>query len=276
MRTVACDATVGEGGHAEAILEATGPDGRLVGCDRDPEILAVARERLARFGERVRLARADFGEPGEVHAACAGGPPPRSILMDLGISSWHLARAERGFSFEADGPLDMRVNRGSGDPTAGEILARIGYGELRGVLRDLADERAAGRIARAILRARDRGGLRTTGDLARTVAGAAGRRGRLHPATRTFQALRIVVNDEHGRLNRGLDEAITLLPEGGRLAVIAFHSGEDRIVKARFREWAREGRVKILAKKPIFPGEGEVAGNPRARSARVRAVEVTA
>ncbi|MCI0341833.1 MAG: 16S rRNA (cytosine(1402)-N(4))-methyltransferase RsmH [Planctomycetales bacterium] len=270
----ACDATVGEGGHAEAILEATGPDGPLVGCDRDPEILAVAGLRLSPFGGRVRLARADFGEPGSLRDAC-GDVEPRAVLLDLGISSWHLARAERGFSFDLDGPLDMRVDRESGDPTAAERLARLGYAELRRALRELADERGAGRIARAILGARDRGELRTTRDLARTVERAAGRHGRIHPATRTFQALRILVNDEHGRLARGLDEALGLLPPGGRLAVISFHSGEDRIVKGRFRERAREGRVKILTKKPIFPGEGEVAGNPRARSARVRAAEVT-
>jgi 16S rRNA (cytosine1402-N4)-methyltransferase len=276
---VVVDATLGEGGHAERILEASAPDGRLVGCDRDAEILAVAGERLARFGERVRCVHADVGTEGALAAAVGDDPDwrPHGVLLDLGISSWHYAQPERGFSFDHDGPLDMRLDRSGGAPTCAERLAHVGQGDLHRLLRDLGDVRGAGRIAGAILRARDAGALRSTADLARVVAGAAPRpprgRRRLHPATRTFMALRIWVNGELDRIPVALADARALVRPGGRIVVIAFHSGEDRLVKRTFREWHRAGTARQILVKPLVPSADEQGRNPRARSAKVRAVE---
>jgi 16S rRNA (cytosine1402-N4)-methyltransferase len=280
------DCTVNGGGHAAGLLERSAPDGRLLGLDADPTVLAIARERLAGFGERVRLVHANFRDL----AACArraGFEAVDGILFDLGLSSYALEASGRGFSFQRDEPLDMRFDPTQG-PTAAELLARSSEAELRTILARYGEEPAAARLARAIVRARQRQPLRTTGDLVRIVeCVVGGRRGRIHPATRTFQALRIAVNDELRSLELALAQAVELLAPGGRLAVIAFHSLEDRIVKEFFRTESqsacrcppgfpvcvcgRKPRLAVLTRKPLVPTPAEVARNPRARSAKLRA-----
>ncbi len=279
------DVTVGLGGHAEALLQAEAGF-RLVGLDRDPRALARADERLRVFEGRVRLAEETFDHlPSVVDRLEL--EPPAAILADLGCSSLQIDDPERGFSFQTDGPLDMRM--GSQGPTAAELLERMEWEELVSVLRKYGEERRAAAIARAIVRRREESPLRTTGQLSRLVRDVVGDRGaRIHPATRTFQALRIAVNDELGQLERFLEPAVRELRPGGRIAVISFHSLEDRIVKHTLRRLT--GRctcppdfpvcrcnpqrvVKVLTKSPERPDETEVAGNPRARSARLRVAE---
>jgi len=263
------DGTVGLGGHAAEVLRRSAPDGRLLGVDRDSEALELARERLAEFGTRVRLAHADWRDL----PALLGEERPQGVLLDLGVSSLQLDTPARGFSFRADGPLDMRMDR-TGGPTAAEVVNRMPEAELADVLYRLGEEHASRRIARAIVRARQRVHLRTTGELAELVRGAAGRpRGRgLDPATLTFQALRIYVNRELEGLRPALEAIAARLAPGGRLAVIAFHSLEDREVKNAFRDLAR-GDYRLLTRKPLRPSDEEVARNPRARSARLRGLE---
>ena len=263
------DGTVGLGGHAVEVLRRSAPDGRLLAVDRDPEALERSRERLAEFGPRVRLEHADWREL----PALLGDERPQGVLLDLGVSSLQLDTPERGFSFRADGPLDMRMDR-TGGPTAAEVVNRMPEDELADVLYHFGEERASRRIARAIVRARQRVHLRTTGELAAVVRGASGRpRGRgLDPATLTFQALRIYVNRELEGLRPALEQIALRLAPGGRLAVIAFHSLEDREVKNAFRDLAR-GDFRLLTRKPIRPSDEEVARNPRARSARLRGLE---
>ncbi len=262
------DATVGLGGHAEAILERSSPHGRLFGMDRDAEALSRARERLAIFGMRAVLVQGSFDGIAEA-ARRNGFEHVDGIIADLGISSMQLDSAERGFSFMRDGPLDMRMDRSRGE-SAAAFIARASEAELADVLFRYGEERMARRIARRI---RDSLPLGTTAKLAAVVAGACGgRRGRIHPATRTFQALRIAVNDELGMLERFLAVAPTLLKSRGRLVVISYHSLEDRLVKNAFRTHARRGGA-VLTKKVIVPGRPEVIGNPRARSARMRVFE---
>ncbi len=280
------DCTVNGGGHAAGLLERSAPDGQLLGLDADPTVLAVARERLAGFGERVRLVHANFRDL----AACArreGFEAVDGILFDLGLSSYALEASGRGFSFQRDETLDMRFDPTQGQ-TAAELLARSSEAELRTILAHYGEEPAAARLARAIVRARQRQPLRTTGDLVAVVKQVLGAgRGRIHPATRTFQALRIAVNDELRSLQLALAQAVELLAPGGRLAVIAFHSLEDRIVKWFFRTEShgacrcppgfpvcvcgRKPRLAVLTRKPIVPTPAEVARNPRARSAKLRA-----
>ena len=262
------DGTVGLGGHAEAVLRASAPDGRLVGLDRDGETLARARARLAPFGERVRLEQGDYREIPERLA----GEKADGILLDLGISSVQLDDAERGFSFQAEGPLDMRMDRSSGT-TAADVVNRTRESELADILHEYGEEPAARRIARAIAFARERKPLATTRELADVVRRAAprSRRPGLHPATRTFQALRIRVNRELDGLGEALERAASCLAPGGRMAVIAFHSLEDRASKEAFRALSTRG-FRLLTKKPVRPGEDEVRANPRARSARLRAL----
>jgi len=260
------DGTVGLGGHAAAILRASAPDGRLLGLDRDGETLARAKEALAPFGERARLEQGDFREiPRRLGSERASG-----ILVDLGISSAQLDDPERGFSFQADGPLDMRMDRERGE-TAADFVNRLPERDLADLIYQYGEERASRRIARAIVAARDREPIRTTRALAEIVRRASPRSGRpgLHPATRTFQALRIHVNRELEGLGPALEAAARCLAPQGRLAVIAFHSLEDREAKTTLRALAREG-FRLLTKKPIRPGEDEVRRNPRARSARLR------
>lgn len=272
------DCTVGGGGHAEAILEAAGVPSRLVGIDCDPEAIAVASSRLGRFGDRVRLVRGDFRElprlVSELHLEGFAG-----VLFDLGVSSLQLDDPNRGFSFSMEGPLDMRMDRQSGALAARDLLHELPEEGLTRIIREYGEERWARQIARAIVTARRQGSLETTRDLAAVVTRAVPRRfwpRRIHPATRTFQAIRIAVNRELTGLEEALENAIGLLQPGGRICVISFHSLEDRVVKHLFRRLAAAETlpgVRILTRRPITPSAEETARNPRARSAKLRAVE---
>lgn len=282
------DATVGLGGHAAALLEAV-PGLRLVGLDRDPEAIERALKRLQPFSDRARLIQSAFADLPAVLRSL-GCPPVAAILADLGCSSLQLDSAERGFSFSRSGPLDMRMS--SSGPSAGDLVNGAAEDELVRVVRDYGEERRARRVARAIVEARRRQPIRTTDELARLVAGAVGGGSqRIHPATRTFQALRIAVNDELGQLEHFLGPAVRALQPEGRIAIISFHSLEDRIVKRRFAAGAtgcvcppdlpvcgcgRSAELCLLTRRPLVPGEEEVAANPRARSARLRAAEKVA
>jgi 16S rRNA (cytosine1402-N4)-methyltransferase len=272
-----CDATVGMGGHARAILERTGPDGRLVGIDRDRDAIAQARVALQSFGDRVTLVHAPFSRAKAVLAEL-GVVAVDGFLVDLGVSSPQLDRAERGFSFRSTGPLDMRMDQSAGE-TLADFLSRVDEGELEHIIREYGEERFAGRIARAIVQAREAQTLGTTADLAAIVARAMPHHERhKNPATRTFQALRIVLNDELGQLNAFLDDVTDCLKPGARLCVISFHSLEDRIAKRRLRVLAgKDGgataRLRILTKHVVIAGDEERERNPRARSAKLRAAE---
>jgi 16S rRNA (cytosine1402-N4)-methyltransferase len=262
------DGTVGLGGHAEAVLRASAPDGRLLGLDRDGETLERAKKRLAAFGGRARLEPGDHREIPER----LGGEKADGILLDLGISSVQLDDPGRGFSFQAEGPLDMRMDRSRGE-TAADLVNRMRERDLADLIYAYGEEPASRRIARAIVEARARQPIATTTELADVVRRAAGRSRRpgLHPATRTFQALRIRVNGELDGLGEALERAASCLRPGGRLVVIAFHSLEDRAAKEAFRALAARG-FRPLTRKPVRPGEAEVRVNPRARSARLRAL----
>lgn len=285
------DATVGLGGHSVAILQAS-PEVRLLGIDRDPQALERAARRLAPFGDRVELVAGNFADVATLAAAsrlAGSGGRAAGVLADLGVSSLQLDTPERGFSFRFDAPLDMRM--GGGGPTAEEIVNRYSEADLTRILREYGEERQARRVARALVEARRERPVRTTGELRELILRAKGlrvgegrREGRVDPATRVFQALRIEANRELANLERFLDEAVALLEEDGRLVVISYHSLEDRIVKNTLRDLARgevdqvtgrpraESRVlEVLTKKPIRPSEREVAENPRSRSARLRA-----
>jgi 16S rRNA (cytosine1402-N4)-methyltransferase len=273
------DATLGEGGHAEALLRATAPSGRLIGIDRDAEVLQIARQRLAPFGSRVDIVHGHAAELRNIldtlQVAEADG-----ILLDLGVSSYQLETTARGFSFARAGPLDMRMDRTTG-PTAATLVNTLGEWELVNVIMRYGEEHWARRIARAILRARRRAPLQTTQDLAvliTQVIPPSAQRPRIHPATRTFQALRIAVNQELSRLEESLNVAIACLRPGGRLCVIAYHSLEDRIVKRTFQAYATSPenatpRVRLLTKKPVTCTLAERQVNPRARSAKLRVLE---
>ena len=264
------DGTVGMGGHAEAMLERTGADVRLLGLDADPEALRQAGTRLARFGERARLVHASFADLAAV-AGEQGIDEARSVLLDLGVSSWQLEASGRGFSFQGDEPLDMRLDPTRGEPAAA-LLNRLPEAGLSRILHEYGEERFARRIARIIVQRRP---LATTGDLVAAVRAAVPRAAwprRLHVATRTFQAVRMAVNDEPGALRRALEAGPRLLARGGRLGVIAFHSGEDRIVKQTFRSLEAAG-FAALEPSPLEPGDDEVRANPRARSAKLRVLE---
>jgi 16S rRNA (cytosine1402-N4)-methyltransferase len=264
------DGTVGMGGHAEAMLEASGAEVRLLGLDADPVSLEQAGARLARFGERVRLAHASFADL-ETVAATHGVTEARAVLLDLGVSSWQLDDSGRGFSFQRDEPLDMRLDPTRGR-TAAELVNALPEAELARLLHEYGEERYARRIARVIVRRRP---LATTGDLVAAVRAAVPRPAwprHLHVATRTFQAVRMAVNDEPGALRRALEAGPRLLARGGRLGVISFHSGEDRIVKQTFRTLERTGYAR-LEPSPLTPGDDEVRANPRARSAKLRVLE---
>ena len=284
------DGTVGLGGHATAILEAA-PESRLCGLDRDTEALALARERLAPFGDRVHLFHRRYSEfVGALEEL--GWDFVNGALLDIGVSSLQLDEAERGFSFLGDGPLDMRMDASSGERSAWHWVNRENFASLKECIATLGEEPQAGRIARAIVDARQKTPIDTTAQLAALVEQAyppAWRaKARRHPATRTFQALRMAVNDELGELQRFLDGILKWLPLGGRLVVITFHSLEDRMVKHAMRHWAEGCRcprhvpvcrcghvpeVRLLAKKPLCASVAEVAANPRASSAKLRAVE---
>ncbi|OGL74567.1 16S rRNA (cytosine(1402)-N(4))-methyltransferase [Candidatus Uhrbacteria bacterium RIFCSPHIGHO2_02_FULL_60_10] len=265
------DGTVGLGGHAAAILERTAPDGRLLGLDRDEAALDAARSQLGRFGSRVMLVRASYRDVRRVLLTHAFGPV-QAALLDLGFSSLEIDDPTRGFSFRADGPLDMRFDRDQ-ELTAAEIVNHESAEELSKMIWDFGEERFSRSIARAIVAARKTQPIVGTLALAEIIGGAVPgwyRRGRLHPATRTFQALRIAVNDELGCLRAALPEFLEALAPGGRLAVISFHSLEDRIVKNYFNEAAEQGRASVLTRRPIVAADEENAANPRARSAKLR------
>ena len=267
------DATGGAGGHAEAILNVSSPDGRLLCLDLDPSAIARLTHRLQPFGDRLTARPGNFADIATI-AADAVVAEVQGILFDLGFSSHQVDDPQRGLSFQSDGPLDMRYDRSTG-PTAADIVARTPQNQLADILFELGGERRSRRIAREIADRRRRQPFRTTADLAGFVAGVSGgRRGRIHPATRTFQALRIYVNQELENLRAGLAGALSVIPAGGRLVVISFHSLEDRIVKNFFRDQARAGLLEILTPRPLRPGPDEVAANPRSRSARLRAAEV--
>jgi 16S rRNA (cytosine1402-N4)-methyltransferase len=282
------DGTVGGGGHARLILEASAPDGRLIGLDRDPSALRKAAEVLAPFGGRVVLRHRNFSEAAAVLTEL-GISGLDGMLLDLGVSSHQLDEASRGFSFRSDAPLDMRMDPTSG-PTAADLVNTAATEELARIFREYGEERWAGRIARRIVQVRQQHSLTTTRQLAELVRDAVpGGKvpARIHPATRVFQALRIQVNQELEHVSRGIAEAIDLLNPGGRLAVISFHSLEDRIVKRFFQEEAKgcicpprlptcvcnhRPRLELLTRKGVRASEAEVEANPRARSAVLRAV----
>ena len=269
------DATVGLGGHAEAILRASAPDGQLLGTDADPDALGLSTERLERFGERVRLRRSWLDASART-ATEAGLTPLDGVLCDLGLSSLQLDRPERGFSFQAAGPLDMRL--GPADQaqtvTAEEIVNQWSAEDLANLLYDYGEERRSRRVARAIVRSRP---IQTTTELAQCAVDAVGIRpgARLHPATRVFQAIRLEVNRELERLAAFLAQARGILRIGGRLVVIAFHSLEDRIVKQFLRDQSSGSQpaFRTLTRRVLRPSADEIERNPRARSARLRAAE---
>jgi len=279
--TLVIDGTVGAGGHASAILGAA-PHTRLIGLDRDPRSLDIARVRLESFANRVQLIHsnydrmADYAEPGAVNA----------ILLDLGLSSMHVDEAERGFAFRQNGPLDMRFDQESGIPSAADLVNTLPASELADILFEYGEERDSRRYAQAIVAARP---ITTARQLADVIAKAhRGPREKIHPATRAFQALRIAVNDELGAVERVLPDAVRLLAPGGRIAIITFHSLEDRIVKQYFRQESTDclcppqqpictcghrASLRLVTRKPTAPDDAEIAANPRSRSAKLRVAE---
>lgn len=284
---LAIDATVGAGGHAAALL-ATHLELAVIGIDRDPEALRVAERRLAPWSNRVELVRADYRQLPDLSFDRAWWPV-RTIIVDLGVSSLQLDDPERGFSFRRSGPLDMRMDPESGGRTAADLVNDLDASKLVGLLRRYGEERHAGRIARAIVAARQSAPIRTTGELADIVAGAVpAQYQRIHPATRTFQALRIAVNEELEGLQEFFVAAGRLLAPGGRLIALAFHSLEDRLVKHAFRYLESDcvcphrlpkcacdkyEEAKVLTPRPLRPRPEEVESNPRSRSARMRVLE---
>lgn len=276
---VVCDGTLGAGGHAQAILPRILPGGRLVGIDRDSRELERTRARLSAFGDAVSLHQGSFAWMTSIVAAEGG--PFDGILLDLGLSSMQIDDPGRGFSFKADGPLDMRMDPGSG-PTAAQLLQTIAPERLAQALGELSDEPNAERIAAAIVQARDRGPVLNTQDLVRVVLAAQGTtpaawraRARagdpgLHPAARTFQAIRILVNGEMDALDRVLGDLPDCLHPGGRVVVLSFHSGEDRRVKHAFRDGLRGGLYDAVSEEPTRPTPDEVRSNPRSAPARLR------
>jgi 16S rRNA (cytosine1402-N4)-methyltransferase len=283
------DATIGSGGHAVALLETCPGIALLVGIDQDAQAVAIAKKNLAAFHKRAIVAHGNFTTLknilGTLHIAHIDG-----IIFDLGVSSMQLSDPLRGFSFMAEGPLDMRMDQNSA-VQAQDLVNTSTAAELEDILRTYGEERWARRIARAILKHRSTQPISTTTELSRIISGAIPARYRppsIHPATRTFQALRIAVNDELKNLNHALDEAVDMLNSGGRMGVISFHSLEDRIVKQKFQQWqkgctcpprvpqcicGKEKKITILTRKPIVPSRDEVQVNPRSRSAKLRVAE---
>jgi len=283
------DCTVGGGGHAEAILRSTAPDGLLIGIDTDGEALEEAEKRLAPFNSRTILVKGNFADMDTILTGMNIGKTD-GILLDLGVSSHQLDTAYRGFSFALDAPLDMRMDRSRGS-SAYDLIQTLPGEELERIIREYGEERMARRIARSIVENRNFTPIRTTTDLAalvvRVLPHGAGRQ-RIHPATRTFQALRIAVNDELTGLHRAIAGGMERLRPGGRFSVISFHSLEDRIVKNAFRigekgcicppdlpvcACGRKPTLKVVTRKPIVPGEAEISSNPRSRSAKLRTAE---
>ncbi|MCL4258048.1 MAG: 16S rRNA (cytosine(1402)-N(4))-methyltransferase RsmH [Anaerolineales bacterium] len=278
------DGTLGAGGHAWGLLEGSHPGGQLLGLDVDPAALALAAQRLAPFGERAHIRPGSYADLAQ-HLAVLGWPAVDGILLDLGASSMQFDQAERGFSFQKEGPLDMRFNPAAGR-SAADLVNNLPEGELADLLYEYGEERQSRRVARAIVAARP---LHTSTELAAVIAKAiGGKRTGIHPATRSFQALRIAVNSELDAVAGVLPQALAALKQGGRLAIISFHSLEDRLVKQYFRQESRDcicppgqpvctcghtASLRELTRKPVQPSEQEIQANPRARSARLRAVE---
>ncbi len=283
------DCTLGGGGHAQLILQACSPDGRLVGLDRDEEALCAARALLEPYGERAVLVKEDYRNlRGALDAL--GIKSVDGVLFDLGVSSWQLESAERGFSFTRDALLDMRMDRSQG-PTARDLVNTASEEELARIFFEYGEERLSRRIARAIVKKRETGPVETTGELARIVEQAVPARFQprsIHPATRVFQALRIAVNDELEGLRQGIAAGMEALAPGARMVAISFHSLEDRIVKTAFRDFATDcicpprapkcvcghrAVASVVTKRAVTPSEREISENPRSRSAKLRAVE---
>ena len=277
------DGTLGAGGHASGILEASTPDGLLIGLDVDPQALALARKTLAPYGQRAHLIQSSYDNIESVLREF-GWDKVDGILLDLGLSSMQLDTPERGFSFQQNAPLDMRFDPNA-VTSAADLVNHLPQNDLADLIYRYGEERASRRIAQAIVKARP---LQTTQQLAAVIETVLPRKGHIHPATQTFQALRIAVNDELSRVEKVLPQAVTALRPGGRLAIISFHSLEDRIVKEYFRKEARDclcpprqpictcghqATLKEISRKPITPGEVEIATNPRARSAKLRIAE---
>ena len=270
------DCTVGYSGHAEKLLEASGSDSRLIGLDRDASAIAASRERLARFGDRVLLIHGHFVDLKQ-HLAANGIDQVDGILFDFGVSSTQLEEPARGFSFQGDGPLDMRMDQ-SVSGTAADLINRWPEAQLADTIFQFGEERFSRRIARAIVHARERHPLSTTKELVTVIEEAVPvnyRHGRIHCATRTFQAFRIAVNQELDCLEPALRDAVDVLTPGGRLCGISFHSLEDRIVKHTFRALSGKDNpsLMVLTKKPQIPTREESERNPRSRSAKLRAAQ---
>lgn len=269
---IIADCTLGTGGHAEAILKALGPSGLLIGVDRDSEAIEVAKIFLSQVGNPFRLFHASYSDLGRILRE-TGIEGVEGLLLDLGVSSFQLGVPERGFSFQLEGPLDMRMDRTSG-PTAAELLRRLREEELARLFWAYGEERWSRRIARAIKTHLKKATLDTTTQLASLVERVVpGGKRRIHPATRVFQALRIAVNRELEDLESFLSTAYQFLRPGARMVVISFHSLEDRLVKRSFLEGFKQGLYALLTKKPVRPSREEVMRNPRSRSAKLRAVE---
>lgn len=284
------DATLGLGGHAEAVLKAV-PGSRVIGIDQDRDAIGFAKERLAKFGDRSTAVHANFEEITRVVNETVGGRVD-GVLADLGVSSLQMDSMERGFSFRFDAPLDMRMNAGPGIPTAAELLETLDEEEIANIIYRFGEERFSRRIARRIVESREKGEpVRTTAQLVKIVERSVRKspKDKIHPATRTFQALRIAVNREIAIIEKFLFDAVELIRPKGRLAVITFHSLEDRAVKQAFQRLAGKcicppkipqcvcgarKRVEILTRKPVIPTDEEIAVNPRSRSAKLRIVEV--
>lgn len=282
------DGTLGGGGHAAEILERIMPGGRLVAIDADPEALNEAGAKLERYRPSVIFYKGNFGNIAAILAGL-GINKVNGILLDLGVSSHQLETAQRGFSFTREARLDMRMDQ-TGGKTASDLVNGLSEEELEHIFREFGEERMARRIAAAIARRRKESPIQSTGELAEIVSNAVpapARHGKIHPATRVFQALRIAVNDELANLEKALIDGFELLEAGGRFSVISFHSLEDRMVKNYFRSWEKgctcppdfpfctchkEGRARLISRKAIKPGPGEIKNNPRARSARLRTV----
>jgi 16S rRNA (cytosine1402-N4)-methyltransferase len=269
---VQVDCTVGEGGHSAEIVRRIGEEGMLVGIDKDEEILSRVRNRFAGIAN-VQLVHGDFRSLREILTGL-GFEKVNGVLFDLGVSSYHFETPARGFSFSGNGPLDMRLDR-SQERTAEDLVNDLPESELAGIIRDYGEEPRAKRIARFIAAARKDGRITTTNELKELVISATGgRRGSIHTATRTFQALRIAVNDELASLSAATSQLPEVLGPGGRAVAISFHSLEDRIVKRALRDLAATGLAKVLTRKPVLPSREEVERNSRSRSAKLRALEV--
>lgn len=261
------DLTLGDGGHAEAVLKATGSQGKLLGIERDPMMLERAKKRLEPFGERAVLVNANYVDVKRL-AERHGFMDSDGALFDLGVASWHFDAAGRGFSFRSEEPLDMRYNPEEGGSTAAEIINHAERQELQKIFKELGEEPEAEKIANAIVKRRPIASTRMLADIIRQ---AKRQKTRIHPATRVFQALRIAVNDELVSLETALPESVRTLKLGGMLVVIAYHSLEDRIVKHFMREEVRQGRLSLVFVSPLTAGQEELAENPRVRSAKLRA-----